>query len=423
MVFNTQQLDAIRQAKEAGQSTTQIAQDHNAHRSTIDRFLKKETYPKYWMNLADIKLPQPTNHSGDMDAIINAAEVLGDTDLAKLAKSVRTFQKTNTSLRKQLRTHFDNGDSSVSVLRGIEMATESINQRDPVKMVYRKKTAAQPATLEILFSDLQIGKVSRFYNTEIAKKATEDYGQQILEQINLRNKQYRVERIVFAMIGDVVEDHLKHGVGSAVSTDTGLAEQMHDAIECVWSGILQPLCSLEIPMDVICVTGNHGSSVHKGMDSFKAGKYSYDYVIHNTLRRYTELSHYKHVSFNIPEGTFGHMTIYGKVAIYEHGYHNNFSEKGMTDQMRKRGCQLKIHPSYWRQGDKHHHTTFGQGDQILNGAFFGIDREGLEYSGILGFDSTPSQTIVFHVDEKRLGRSNIKDVVNIQLSQCEQEGY
>ena len=87
----------------------------------------------------------------------------------------------------------------------------------------------------------------------------------------------------------------------------------------------------------------------------------------------------------------------------------------MIDQMRKRGAQLKVHPNYWRQGDRHHHITYGQGEQILNGAFFGIDTEGLEYSGILGFNSVPSQTLVWHTEEKCQWKATVKDVVNSQV--------
>ena len=191
---------------------------------------------------------------------------------------------------------------------------------------------------------------------------------------------------------------------------------MQDAIEGIWESVIDPLTSLGIETEVVCITGNHGSSIHKGMDSFKAGRFSYDYVIHNTLRKFCELKDKDHVKFTIPDGTFGTTSIYGKHAIYEHGYHNPCSEKGMTDQMLKRGRQLHIHPTYWRQGDKHHHTSFGQGELVLNAAFFGIEQEGIEYSGILGFNSIPTQTIMVHVDERRLGRGNIKEVFNVQVT-------
>lgn len=352
-----------------------------------------------------------------LDELIEASD---DLDLVQIAKRLRSAQKANSQLRKIQRGFVDGGSILEEIFKGVSIATDRVSARDTVYLgnMAEALPEARGATLEVLFSDLQIGKVSRHYNTKVAKLGCADYGKQIIEAINSRKSMYRVEAIVFAMIGDVVEDHLKHGVSSSISTDTGLAEQMADAIEAVWTGILEPMAKLGIPMKVICVTGNHGSSMHKGMDSFKAGRFSYDYVIHKTLESYCKILGMDHVSFDIPEGTFACNKIYGKYAIYEHGYHNNFTEKGMTDQMLKRGQQLEKHVSYWRQGDKHHHTCFGQGQQVLNGAFFGIDQEGLEYSGVLGFNSIPSQTIMFHVDEKTLGKCNIKDIVNIQLSQC-----
>lgn len=338
-----------------------------------------------------------------------------EADVAGLAKRLRTAQRTNTQLRKIQRHAFDNSVDVDQLLDGIVMATSSLNQKTPKVFVDNPSYKAEPATVEILLSDLQIGKVSRYYNTPVAKKALKAYSDGIIKEINDRKDKYKLERVVVALIGDLVEDHMKHGVQSATACDTGLSEQIHDAIEGIWSEIINPLATLCIPMTVMCVTGNHGSSMHKGMDSFKAGRFSYDFVIHKTLERYSQLCNYKHVEFIIPDGTFGTLDIYGKHAIYEHGYHNPCTEKGMTDQMLKRGSQLKVHPSYWRQGDKHHHACFGQGEIVLNGAFFGIEQEGIEYSGILGFDSVPSQTIMFHVQDKRLGRGNIKEVINVQV--------
>lgn len=412
-----EQIQAIAEILRDGGSNRSAAREvlgNDSKESTIRRLRKK--------GVIDL---EPVNAENPLDVV--ATEVLddlieesSDLDVVNLAKRLRTAQRTNNQLRKVHRGTVDNEIVLDKIFEGVNMATSRLSGRDVTYNNTFSKPGknAKPATLEILFSDLQIGKVSRHYNTEVAKKACYDYGRKIIGAINNRVSMYDVESIVFAMIGDVVEDHQKHGVSSAISTDTGLAEQMADAIECVWEGILEPLTALGVPVKVICVTGNHGSSMHKGMDSFKAGRYSYDYVIHKTLKSYCKLLKLDHVTFDIPDGTFACSDIYGKYAIYEHGYHNNFSEKGMTDQMLKRGQQVGKHVSYWRQGDKHHHTCFGQGQQVLNGAFFGIDQEGLEYSGILGFNSIPSQTIMFHVDEKTLGKNNIKDIVNLQLSQC-----
>ena len=396
-----------------GQTSRAIAATYNVTKSTINNFLSRsEQQPKYMKDFWAAHDEGNLSYESHLD---EAIEVEVDLDIKKLSKQLRTAQKTMAFLRKQNRLVADGSNIFDQMMEGINQASQNIVVVKGAPTRIQSTINAQPATLEMLFSDLQIGKVSRYYNTAVARRAVRLYGQGIMKNIASKRNVYDVERLVFAMIGDIVEDHLKHGVDSATSTDTGLAEQMQDAIEIVWEEIIQPLAQLKIPMDIICITGNHGCSTHKGMDSFKAGRFSYDFVIHNTLKKFCQIAGYNHVTFDIPDGTFGSCEIYGKTAIYEHGYHNNFSEKGMTDQMLKRGQQIQKHVTYWRQGDKHHHTTFGQGEQVLNGAFFGIDQEGLEYSGILGFNSVPSQTIMYHVADNTLGQGNIKDIVNIQV--------
>ncbi len=338
-----------------------------------------------------------------------------DWNLANLAKRLRTAQRTNNQLRKIQRDMFDGDEDIVSLDEVIRGATSTINAKPRITQSYSPDGRGEPSTLEVLLSDYQIGKVTKYYNTQTAIKGMQLYGQRILEEVRARENKFPLERIVLGMIGDLCEDHCKHGVGSAISTDTGLSEQIHNAITSIWEYIVDPLASLGVEMEVICVVGNHASSTHKGMGSFKEGRYSYDFVVHKTLETLCKVSGHGNVTFNIPDGTFATTQFYGKHAIYEHGYHNNISEKGMVDQMRKRGSQLQLHPTYWRQGDKHHHTCFGQGEQVLNGAFFGTDQEGIEYSGILGFSGIPSQTIMFHTKEDSIGRGTVKDIINIQV--------
>lgn len=339
-----------------------------------------------------------------------------DWSVSNLAKRLRAAQRSNNQLRKVQRELFDGGEDVTSletVLNNLALniGNTPVKQYNPAFGVN-----ADDATLEVLVSDSQIGKLTRHYNTEVAKKAFRAYGEGILEAIEERKHKFKLERIVLAILGDLVEDSTKHGISSAISCDTGLSEQLHDAIEGIWTHILQPLALIGVPVDVICVVGNHGSSTHKGMGTFKEGRYSYDYVIHKTLQSFCKLCKYNHVEFDIPDGVFAHTDFYGMNAIYEHGYTNNITEKGMVDQMRKRGAQLKIHPTYWRQGDKHHSIVYGQGEQVLNGAFFGNDEEGIEYSGILGYSGVPSQTIMFHTKEDRVGRVTVKDIIHIQLA-------
>lgn len=71
----------------------------------------------------------------------------------------------------------------------------------------------------------------------------------------------------------------------------------------------------------------------------------------------------------------------------------------MRDQMTKRGQQIKKHVEYFRSADKHHVCAYDASKLVLNGALFGVDSTGSEYSGVLGFSSIPAQVIMWHQEE------------------------
>lgn len=367
--------------------------------------LKDESDPE-WI-LDDIKLEELTNSS--------------DEDVASLAKKLRTAQKANNHLRKIQRETLDSTLELNSVLEGIQRAVSSINLKKahiPVNSC-EWLDSYDNVTIEVLFSDFQIGKICQHYNTNLAEKAIIRYGEKVLQNIQDISMTNKVERIVFAMLGDTVEDHLKHGVQSATSTDSGLAEQIFNAIDMLWKYIVQPIAALGIDTEVICIAGNHGSSQHKGMDMYKAGLFSYDYPIYKTLELLCQQAGYDNVDFIVPEGVFGYTEIYGNWVVYEHGYFNSGEEKSMRDQMKKRGQQIKRHVELFRCGDKHNLRIYDCGALVLNGAFFGADSAGIEYAGILGFNSIPAQALMVHKAERSIGRSNIKDVKIIQVA----DGY
>ena len=337
-------------------------------------------------------------------------------NVSNLAKRLRTAQRTNNQLRKIQREVFDGSEEGIPSLEDIfDKLSESISKVPNKVLNYKPTSAATPATLEIMISDIQIGKLTRHFNTKTCLAAMKQYGKDLLQEITDKSGKYHLERVIIELLGDLAEDDTKHGIQSAISTDCGLSEQLYLVTEALWENVLSPIANLGIEVEVVCVVGNHASSTHKGMGSFKEGKFGYDYVVFKTLEKFCNIANFTNVEFNIPEGTFAHTEIYGRHVILEHGYSNNISEKGMIDQMRKRGAQLKVHPTYWRQADKHHFICYGQGEQICNAAWFGVDTEGLEYSGILGFSSVPSQTVVWHTDERSVGKGTVKDIVNIQV--------
>ena len=343
-----------------------------------------------------------------------------DHDVASLAKRLRTAQKANSQLRRAINGAADTTSHIPDMVKAIELATKRINNSPITNWELTDVgNGNTPAIYEILLSDYQIGKVGQHYNSKLAEKAMKKMGDEVLQKLITSTELYDPKKIILASLGDIVEDHLKHGVQSAVSTDCGLSEQMALATEHLWSYIVKPLAETLVPMEVICIAGNHGSSEHKGMDMYKAGLYSYDYAIYKALEGYCRVAGYSHVKFVIPEGCFGYTEIFGRYAVYEHGYFNTCTEKSLEDQRNKRSNQLKRHIEYFRCGDMHHLCNFDNGRLVVNGAFFGVDTEGVEYSGILGFSSVPAQLMMIHTDDSSLGRNTVKETHVIQVA----DGY
>lgn len=334
-----------------------------------------------------------------------------DKHLANLAKRLRTAQNTNTQLRRVINGIADDESPEISAVfsKVIKDFNGKVFKFKKTKKVYEPTVC----TVEILFSDLQIGKISEHWNTDIAKNALKYYGEEVLKEVVAA----KPERIIFSSLGDICECMLKHGVQSAVSTDTSNAEQMANAIELVWWEVLAPLIALNIPMEIVGVQGNHLSSTGKGMDMFKAGRYGYDYVMYKSWENLVKVSKADHVKFNIPEGNFATYEIYGKLTVAEHGYEaKGSSETALMALRTKRATNLQKYVHRLVVGDLHHYCCYDNGNIILNGAFFGVAENAIEYSGIMGYHAVPAQVIAIHRPTTGVGQNTVEEIKVIQVA-------
>lgn len=296
----------------------------------------------------------------------------------------------------------------------IERLVFNMAEREPVD--YRAFIGAQvgkPMTVELLLSDLQIGKLSPGYNTLVARKRLFEFGRAALFQIEQKMAVgYRIERIVLALLGDIIESDKKHK-NSARATDTGTAEQIFDASEGLFNFVIEPLARLGIPMEIVGITGNHDWDDH-GLNMFQPGKQQLSWPLYRGLEMLTTRCGYSNVQWHIPEGSYYVSEFYGQHVLYEHGVGVAVSESAMKAHKIKRAEQEKKHIPYFRMGDKHTVTSFNSGQHVINGAFFGATAGGTEYSGIAGYSSVPAQWMGFHLarDDNRL---TLYDTFVIQL--------
>lgn len=339
---------------------------------------------------------------------------MGEYDRASEVMSSRNAKATNHRLRKDVAVLAERLGTEQSFLDGLAAAVSDLNvAADFQRRKFVGSQSGKGMTVEVLLSDLQIGKLQPGYNTPVAIARLEEYGQSILYQIEAKMALgYRVERIMLGLLGDIIESDKKHK-NSARATDTGTAEQIADAITYIFRYIIAPLAQLGIPMEVWAIPGNHDWDDH-GMGQYRPGRDMLSWPLYHSLSLLTQTAGYTNVSWEIPEGTYGVADIYGQLVLYEHGVGVSCTEASMKAHKIRRSEQEGKHITYFRMGDKHNVSTFDTGRYVVNGAFFGSGPGGQEYSGIAGYSSVPGQWIGFHVarDDRRL---TLYDTFTVQL--------
>lgn len=93
-------------------------------------------------------------------------------------------------------------------------------------------------------------------------------------------------------------------------------------------------------------------------------------------------------------------------------------KKSMIDHKKKRMDNLKEYLDGYRCGDMHHVCQYDCGNLVVNGSFFGIERQGSEYSGILGFNAVPAQVVMIHapLQGNDMGQTTVIDTKIIQVA-------
>jgi hypothetical protein len=339
----------------------------------------------------------------------------GETDRVKELAALRNTRTENNRLRRALDETLARVGIAQSVVDGITDAVSTLNSRRAVisrnKLRIPKK--GTPLTVEILFSDLQIGKLSGTFNSEIAFKRLRELGEALVFQIKQKAAAgFRVERIVLAIIGDIIESDKKHD-NSARATDTGTAQQIHDATVGIFRYVIEPLAALGIQLDVPCVTGNHDWDGH-GITMFRPGREQLSYPLYKALELLCGVAGLAHVRFDVVDSICAYTEIYGQTVLYEHGVGVSVTEASMKAHKIKRSEQQGKYITFFRMGDKHNVCSFNSGQYVVNGAFFGSDSEGIEYSSIAGFSSVPAQWMGFHTPRTD-SRFTLYDTFTIQL--------
>ena len=318
-----------------------------------------------------------------------------DIGLKKL-KDIARIKKSNSYTAKENRVILQALNDWDDVINAVNMAAKDINKIKikPLKLT-RSKTK-KGMTKELLLSDIHFGKLTEQFNLEVLKRRLEEVVHATISEIERDSKEYNIDEIVVAFLGDIIENYSMHVLESAKGCEFGNAKQIYEALKCLFQFVIVPLNQLSIPMRVVGVTGNHDRDGTQRTMHYP-GEENFTYVIYNAIKDFSEIAGLKKIEFVIPKDPWAVIEIYGNKVLYEH-YDNAKSpdRKALETLMTKRAHQLNVIIDYMRGGHFHEPTSFRNGRIQINGCLTGND----SYASVLGYNGEASQTLNSFVNSK-----------------------
>jgi predicted phosphodiesterase/ribosome-associated translation inhibitor RaiA len=304
-------------------------------------------------------------------------------------KTIARTKKTSSHVAKESRTILQAWNDRDDILEAIKEAAKEINKIKIKTAKPSKKKGKLGITKELLLSDIHFGKKTDSFNLDVCKKRLEEVVHATIGEIERDSKDYNIDEIVVALLGDIIENYTMHVLESAKGCEFGNAKQVYEATINLFKIVIIPLNQLGIKMRVVCVTGNHDRD---GMDRtyHNPGEENFTHIIYNTLKNFSDFAGLKNIEFIIPKESWAILSVYGNTILYEH-YDNckNADRKGLEALMTKRANQFGITIDYMRGGHFHEPTSFRNGRMQINGCLTGND----SFASVLGFNAEASQTL------------------------------
>jgi hypothetical protein len=267
----------------------------------------------------------------------------------------------------------------------------------PLKVDKPTSTKDRKMTMELMLSDIHYGLKSNTFNLKVCRARVQHLTAVFLNEVIKEQCHYNVERIIIAIIGDIIQSYTMHGLESAASSEFGNSEQIQVAIESLFNDVIAPIAQTGIKIDIPAVTGNHDRT-EKGRTYNYPGKTNVTWVIYKALEALCEASKLSNVTFYIPEGSYQTLDIYGSVALYEHlDNAKACTKQAFEELMRKRSRQVNKVVHFLRGGHWHEYQCYDRGRIIVNESVCGEE----SYGETLGFLSSAGQTINYYIETDR----------------------
>jgi predicted phosphodiesterase len=280
-----------------------------------------------------------------------------------------------------------------------KMIRESLKdlKLEKVKLPVLPVRKGQKMTMELMLSDIHYGKKTKTFNLEVCRTRMKNLSTVFLQELQRKTKEgYNVERIILALLGDVIESYTMHGLESAVGCEFGNAQQCQAAITSLFNDVILPIARTGVKIDVPCVTGNHDRTEHSRTMN-DPGLNNMTWIIYTSLQELCKTAGLTNVSFEIAKGSYIIGKVYENNILWEHGDNcKSPAKRSFEGLMEQRGRQNNVTVHFGRFGHWHEYAVFDRGRIIVNESVCGMD----SYAEVKGFDSKAGQTINFYVETK-----------------------
>jgi len=324
----------------------------------------------------------------------------GSDKIQSLKKLHRT-RKSNSVTARENKTILQLWNERDDILETIENTIKSVSLRKYKIPTISKSKKKRNMTMELLFSDVHYGKLIRGVDGKNVdhkeiRRRVQKIATVMQKEIIREGKSFNVERLILAMIGDLIENAEMHGMESVRGSEFGTSKQVTVCIESIFYDLIMPLALTGIKIDIPCVTGNH-DRIGKDKTYSNPGEENLTHTIYNTLEMLCKQSGLKNVTFTISTSLYMSINIYDNVCVYEHGDElKNLNRDTMANLMSKRGSQLNKVVDFYRVGHWHESVSYGQGKMMVNGSVPGQD----SYADSKGFNSEAIQILNYYVETK-----------------------
>lgn len=331
--------------------------------------------------------------------LFEAGQVVGDIQVLRAVARTRMNASQTAKENRTILAALNEQEDILTQVKGMIQTLPRYIDKLPKPVTVKGKPSM---TVEAMLSDLHFGKKTQHFNIEIARNRLRTYTNVLLAEIERKSQTYNVDHVIIGMLGDMIENAVMHGKESTASCEFGNPEQIRFMIQLLYAEVIVPVAKTGIKITAIAITGNHDREEERPTFN-NPGKNSLTWIGYQAIKSLADQAGLTNITWNIPEGVYTTLCIYGTHILYEHGdrIKGDNGKKSFLSHIAKRSAQLGLVIKGLRIGHWHEYSCLDNGKVIINASLCGQD----SYADVNGYSSIPGQTINYYVQTKNRDNS------------------